>query len=123
MLGTQAQYPNQYPTEAKPVKGRSWRKLVIVVALLALGGIGGWWMYQNSTAGQAQAALGQMNSISAPAVAGQLPDRARTRVKTRRRRRRPRVRLRAQLLPRLSSRPGRLLRQQIRLQIRLQIRV
>ena len=73
MLGTQAQYPNQYPTEAKPIKSRGWRKLVIVLVLLALVGIGGWWIYQNSTAGQAQSAPGQMTNISGPAATGQLP--------------------------------------------------
>jgi trimeric autotransporter adhesin len=73
MLGTQTQYPNQYSTEAAHTKGRSWRKPAIVVVLLALVGIGGWWMYQNSTAGQGQTAPGQMTNISAPAAAGQLP--------------------------------------------------
>jgi hypothetical protein len=73
MLGTQAQYPNQYPTEAKPAKGRNRRKPTIAVVLLALVGISGWWVYQNSTAGQAQAAPGQMANASGPAVTGQLP--------------------------------------------------
>ncbi len=73
MLGTQTQYPNQYSTEAVPAKGRSWRKLIIVVVLLGLVGIGGWWVYQNNTAGQVQSAPGQTANIAAPAAAGRLP--------------------------------------------------
>ena len=73
MLGTQAQVPNQYLTESKLANGRSWRKPLIVVLLLALVGIGGWWVYQNSTAGQAQSAPGQMANVSGSAVTGQLP--------------------------------------------------
>lgn len=60
MLGTQTQHPNPYSTDVAPAKGHSWRKLMIVAALLALIGIGGWWMYQNGTAGQVQAAPGQL---------------------------------------------------------------
>ena len=73
MLGTQAQVPNQYLTESKLAKGRNWRKPLIVVLLLALVGIGGWWVYQNSTAGQALSAPGQMANVSGSAVTGQLP--------------------------------------------------
>ena len=72
MLGTQAQYPNPYSTEAALPGRRSWRKLMIAVALLALIGIGGWWMYQNSIAGQAQSAPAQPTVGTAPAVTGQL---------------------------------------------------
>ena len=38
MLGTRTQYPNQYSTEAAPAKGRSWRRLMTIVVLLALVG-------------------------------------------------------------------------------------
>ena len=70
MLGSQTHYPKQYSTEAALPKGRSWRKLMIVVILLALVGMGGWWVYQNNTAGQAQSA--PMANSTAPAVTGQL---------------------------------------------------
>jgi uncharacterized protein YraI len=70
MLGTQTQYPNQYPTEARPVKGRSWRKPVIALVLLALVGIGGWWIYQNSTAGPAQSAAGQLSGSGTTVTEG-----------------------------------------------------
>jgi uncharacterized protein YraI len=73
MLGTQTQHPNPYSTEVAPAKGQSWRKLMIVAALLALIGIGGWWVYQYNTAGQAQASPSQMTNISASVVTGQLP--------------------------------------------------
>lgn len=70
MLGTQAQYPNQYPnqdsTQDRSAKGRSWRKPLIVVLLLALVGIGGWLAYQNSMVGQSQ-------SVPVQGSSGQLP--------------------------------------------------
>lgn len=66
MLGTQAQFQNQYPTQDRPAKGRSWRTLIVAVLLLAAAGIGGWWAYQNGMAGQSQPVKGQPGS-------GQLP--------------------------------------------------
>lgn len=74
MLGTQAQYPNQYPTQARPAKGRSWRKALIVVALMALVGIGGWWVYQNSTAGQSQSVTGPVSSGQPPVFGAGVSD-------------------------------------------------
>lgn len=76
MLGTQAQYPNQYPTQARPAKGRSWRKALIVVALLALVGIGGWWAYQNSMTGQSQSVTGPVGSGQAPVFGAGVSDTA-----------------------------------------------
>lgn len=72
MLGTQTQFPNQYTTEAAQPRRRNWRKLMIGVGLLALIGIGGWWVYQNNMAGQAQPAPAQMANSTAPAVTAQL---------------------------------------------------
>lgn len=66
MLGTQAQYPNQFPTQSELVKTRSWHKPFIVAVLLILVGMGGCWAYQANMTGQSQSVTGQVGS-------GQLP--------------------------------------------------
>lgn len=76
MLGTQAKYPNKYPTQSGPVQSRSRRRPLIVAVLLIVVGMGGWWVYHNNMTGQSQSVMGQTSSGQLPVVGAGASDTA-----------------------------------------------